>query len=110
MDKKQFDRIITALDESIMKKVHRNYLVSIDEEYEVERACQIILMRNPTDEEYEEIFSSDEFLVIINEIDDYIAFRERAKEARGHFEDFTHDAPFGSGIRYRADVPMKGGE
>lgn len=110
MDKKQFDRIITALDESIMKKVHRNYLVSIDEEYEVERACQLILMRNPTDEELNEVFVSDEFTEILDEIDDYIAFREQAKQSRGHFEDFTHDAPFGSGIRYRADIPMRGGE
>ena len=110
MDKKQFDRIITALDDSIMHKVHLNYSTSIDEEYEVERACQLILKRNPTDEEFNEVFVSDEFTAILDEIDDYIAFRERAKEARGHFEDFTHDAPFGSGIRYRADIPMKGGE
>lgn len=110
MDKKQFDSIITALDESIIKKVHRNYSVSIDEEYEVERACQIVLQRNPTDEEFNEVFISDEFTSILDEIEDYITFRERAKESRGHFEDFTHDAPFGSGNRYRADVPMKGGE
>lgn len=110
MDKKQFDRIITALDDSIMHKVHLNYTVSIDEEYEVERACQLILKRNPTDEELNEVFVSDEFTAILDEIDDYIAFREQAKQNRGHFEDFSHDNPFGSGSRYRADVPMKRGE
>lgn len=110
MDKKQFNQIINALDESIMHKVHKNYSVSIDEEYEVERACQLILKRNPSDEEFNEILISDELTSILDEVDDYITFREKAKQSRGHFEEFSHDAPFGSANRYRSDVPMKGGE
>jgi len=110
MDSKQFQQIINALDESIMRKVHRNYTISIDEEYEVERACKKVFNRDASDEEFNEVFISQEFISILDEIDDYITFRERAKESRGHFEDFSHDLPFGSGNRYRSDLPIKGGE
>lgn len=110
MDKKQFEKIIDLLDDSIMHKVHLNYTVSINEEDEVEKAFEKVMKRKATDEEFNEIYMSDELTNILEEIEDYISFREKAKQSRGHFEDFTHDAPFGSGSRYRADVPMKGGE
>lgn len=103
MTKEQFDRIIDLLDESIMRKIQRNYSVSIDEEEEVERACEKVLGRKANDDEFNEIFISDEFTSILDEIEDYISFRERAKESKGHFEDFTHDNPFGSRNSYRSD-------
>jgi hypothetical protein len=103
MTKEQFDRIIDLLDESIMRKVKLAYWISIDEEKEVEKACEKILGKKPNDDEFNEIFMSDEFTSIIDEIDDYINFREKAKEMKGHFEDFTHDNPFGSRNSYRSD-------
>lgn len=95
MTKEQFERIIDLLDESIMKKIQRNYSISIDEEEEVESACEKVLGRKATDEEFNHVFMSDEFTSILDEIEDYINFREKAKESKGHFEDFTHDHPFG---------------
>lgn len=103
MDRKQFDKIIDLLDDSIMHKVHLNYSISIDEELEVEEACKKVLGRKANDDEFNEIFMSDEFTNILDEIEDYINFREKAKEAKGHFEDFTHDNPFGSRNPYRSD-------
>jgi hypothetical protein len=102
MTKEQFEIIIDFLDESIMRKVQRNYSVSINEEEETEKACEKVLGRKPTDDEFNKVFISDEFTSILDEIDDFIRFREKAKEGKGHFEDFTHDNPFGSkgGFRY----------
>jgi hypothetical protein len=95
MTKEQFDKIINLLDESIMRKIQRNYSVSINEEEETEKACEKVLGRKATDDEFNSVFMSDEFISILDEIDDYINFREKAKESKGHFEDFTHDNPFG---------------
>jgi hypothetical protein len=102
MTKEQFEIIIDLLDESIMRKVQRNYSVSINEEEETEKACEKVLGRKATDDEFNKVFISDEFTSILDEIDDFIRFREKAKESKGHFEDFTHDNPFGSkgGFRY----------
>ncbi len=52
MTKEQFQRIIDLLDEPIMRKIQRNYSVSIDEEEEVERACEKVLGRKANDDEF----------------------------------------------------------
>lgn len=110
MKREKFDRVIEYLDDSIMRKVHLNYTASIDEESEIEEAILKVMGRKATDIEFNEIYISDEFTSILDEIEDYIKFREQAKQSRGHFEDFSHDSPFGSGNAYRSDIPMRGGE
>ena len=93
-----FERIIAHLETTLMNRVHKKYYRSsteIPEEDEIDDAFIKIVGRKPTFDESEKVYWSKEYLSIIEEIEEYFDFREKATNKKGHFEDFTHDHPFG---------------
>lgn len=98
MTSKQKSQIIEILDHRLMEGVQRKRyksITDINETQEINRAFEEVMQRKPTENEEDAIYYSDEFTNIIEEIEEYFYSRERARESRGHFEDFTHDNPHG---------------
>jgi hypothetical protein len=97
MTKEEFQRIIAHLETKLMnrvqKKIYRN-MAEIPEEKEIDEAFFKITGRQPTEQEADKIYWSEEFTAIVEEIEEYFNFRDSARNA-GHFEDFSHDHPFG---------------
>jgi hypothetical protein len=101
----KFERIIDHLDTIIMDRIHKKQYRSmsdIDIEQIINEGFEKICGRKPSFEENDKIYDSAEFYEIIKEAEEYFDYHEAARRRKGHFEDFTHDNPFGSkgGFRY----------